>query len=202
MNNKEEKNGCCHKDSGQDSNKCKTKCCPVTGIPLKCFGKVFLYAIVAALVIFGVDYVVWGKVFQDAVMQPDVVHLWRPMDAPEWKMLPVSDLVFGLCLAIAYVSLSPALTWCKGPSICRGFKFGIIISLIPAIAKTYTFYLVQPINSGIVYASFSSVFFGCVLGSGAIAALEGMCCRKKGECGTDKPEGSCSTEKNHCGSKE
>lgn len=196
------KNGC--------STECsKGKCCPITGIPLKCIGKVLCYAIVAALVAFGVDYAVWHKIFAASVMAPDVAHLWRPMDAPQWHMIPVANLLFGLCFGIAYAALSPALSWCNGPSACKGMKFGIIISLIPAVAKVYTCYLVQPINDAIMYAMFCSTFFSCLIAGGIIGFLQGRCCKKHGTCDTEK-SGSCGTEgknhcgggKNHCGSKE
>lgn len=187
----------------------KNGCCGVSGASSKkCCGLKFILAIaVFAAVAFGSGYL-W-HVFESAWNTPETKALWRPMDAQHWKWLPAAYVFQAIIFVCIYYCLGKALSCCAC-SFLRGAKFGFKIWLIVALAGAPIMFIVYNINMNIVVLCLVTHFITFVIGGALVGKIIGnpWCCDEKGSCetesgscGTEKPAGSCSTGKNHCGSK-
>ncbi len=155
----------------------KEKCCIFS-----CIVKILSYALIFAIISCGVGYSVWHVIFGDAVMADEFVDLWRPMDAKEWKLMPLSHFITGICFSVVFCALYKGLDWCMAPGACKGAKFGMLIALIPAIGCSLTFYITQPISPLIAFACFTNHFFSLVISGAVVGAIHGMCHKKKEHC--------------------
>lgn len=171
----------CQDKEHDHNNACSTgKNCPV-----KCIMKILLNTLIFTVIALGIQYLVWHVIFVDAVMSDEMADIWRPMDAPEWKLMPLATLLTGLFFAITFCPLYAGIsTMCSAPPACKGAKVGILLSLIPAIACPFVFYLTQPISPLVAFACFTDHFFSFMIAGTAIGFIKGMCCKKEGACGT------------------
>ncbi len=162
-----------------------TSCSTGSKCPIKCVMKVLINTVIFTVIALGVQYLVWHVIFVDAVMSDDMADIWRPMDAPEWKLMPLVTVLTGLFFSIAFCPVYAGIsTMCSAPAASKGTKVGILLALIPAISSPITFYLTQPITPLVAFACFSDYFFSFAIAGTVIGALKGMRCKKEMACGT------------------
>lgn len=123
--------------------------------------KVFIGGLVAGVAMFFLGWLIYGILLSSLMGENCNSGNARPMDQMVWWALIVSNLVWGLLLAII-------IDWTSNTSITSGFKVGAVLGLLTALGFDLSMYAMTTMYSNL------NIIFVDALAYSAMFAITGV----------------------------
>ncbi len=149
-------------DAEQPKSCNKSKCCW-----MKCIFAIVAFTITASLS----GWLVWGNLYADLLSQ--YPQLWRPMEADQWSLMPVANLLHAIFFVFAFSKLGCCVTSKCGTNFGRGAMFGFYIFLFCGVLGGFWAYIIHPISIELASAYIVDAFIINVIGGGIIGLIKG-----------------------------
>lgn len=137
----------------------------------KCCFKGVLAIVIFTVIASVVGNYFWMDLYKDVWMADEFKHLWRPMEAEQWKNIPVINIIYSIAFVIGYAKFARGMRCPLGTRFGGGAIFGIYIWIFYGLLSSTWVYTMYPVSMELASIVAKEVLVTNIIGGGLVALL-------------------------------